>query len=86
MNYGVEYGQMKNNLPSVRKTETYLRVDLKYDPSDVLILTDDEDRPDCRPTKQNILQAFAWLVKDAQINDSFFLQYSGEPALVVLLH
>jgi hypothetical protein len=31
-----------------------------------------------QPTKDNIIRAMGWLVKDAQPNDSLFLHYSGE--------
>ncbi|KAG5440066.1 hypothetical protein PCK2_000578 [Pneumocystis canis] len=42
-----------------------------------VILTDDQTNPRSIPTKQNIIAAMQWLVKDARPNDSFFLHYSG---------
>jgi hypothetical protein len=43
----------------------------------MVILTDDQQHPKSQPSKQNILTAMHWLVKDAQPNDSLFFHYSG---------
>ncbi len=43
----------------------------------MVILTDDQQNPMSQPTKQNILRAMHWLVKDAQPDDSLFFHYSG---------
>lgn len=43
----------------------------------MVILTDDQQNPMSQPTKQNILRAMHWLVKDARPNDSLFFHYSG---------
>jgi len=43
----------------------------------MVILTDDQSNPVMQPTKDNIIRAMGWLVKDAQPNDSLFLHYSG---------
>jgi len=43
----------------------------------MVILTDDQQNPMSQPTKQNILRAMHWLVKDAHPNDSLFFHYSG---------
>jgi len=42
-----------------------------------VILTDDQQSPRSIPTRQNIIQAMHWLVKDAKPNDSLFFHYSG---------
>ena len=44
----------------------------------MVILTDDQQNPMSQPTKQNILWAMHWLVKDAMPNDSLFFHYSGK--------
>lgn len=49
-----------------------------YKREDMVILTDDQQNPKSQPTKQNILQAMHWLVKEARPNDSLFFHYSGE--------
>jgi len=41
------------------------------------MLTDDAPNPRMIPTKDNIIQAMQWLVRDAQPNDSLFFHYSG---------
>lgn len=56
---------------------TYLVQNFGYKRDDMVILTDDQQRPISQPTKQNILRAMHWLVKDAQPNDSLFFHYSG---------
>ncbi|KAI8275097.1 Metacaspase-1 [Colletotrichum sp. SAR11_57] len=44
---------------------------------DMVLLTDDQQNPMSQPTKQNLLRAMHWLVKDARPNDSLFFHYSG---------
>lgn len=43
----------------------------------MVILTDDQQNAMSQPTKQNILRAMHWLVKNARPNDSLFFHYSG---------
>jgi uncharacterized caspase-like protein len=43
----------------------------------MVILTDDTPNPAAYPTRQNMIRAMKWLVKDAQANDSLFFHYSG---------
>ena len=47
----------------------------RYD--DMVILTDDQPNPISQPTKDNMLRAMRWLVKDSQPHDSLFFHYSG---------
>jgi len=55
----------------------YLVGNFNYKREDMVILTDDQQNPMSQPTKQNILRAMHWLVKDAQPNDALFFHYSG---------
>ncbi|ORY60906.1 peptidase C14, caspase domain-containing protein [Pseudomassariella vexata] len=55
----------------------YLVEHFGYKREDMVILTDDQQNPMSQPTKQNILRAMHWLVKDARSNDSLFFHYSG---------
>ncbi|CAE7071924.1 unnamed protein product [Rhizoctonia solani] len=48
-----------------------------YKRDDIIQLVDDAIDPGKMPTRDNILQAMRWLVKDAQPNDSLFFHYSG---------
>lgn len=56
----------------------YLVEHYGYKREDMVILTDDQQNPMSQPTKQNILRAMHWLVKDARPNDSLFFHYSGK--------
>ena len=56
---------------------SYLAEHFGYKREDMVILTDDQQNPMSQPTKQNILRAMHWLVKDARPNDSLFFHYSG---------
>jgi hypothetical protein len=56
----------------------FLHDNFGYQRDDMVILTDDQQNPMSQPTKQNILRAMHWLVKDARPNDSLFFHYSGE--------
>lgn len=54
-----------------------------YDRNNIRILLDDENaRRDTLPTKQNILNAMAWLVKGASPGDALFFHYSGHGSQV----
>ncbi|KAF8897955.1 peptidase C14 [Mucidula mucida] len=48
-----------------------------YQPDDIVMLTDDSRDPVRIPTRQNMINAMQWLVRDAQPNDSLFFHYSG---------
>ncbi|KAJ3071908.1 hypothetical protein HDU98_004622 [Podochytrium sp. JEL0797] len=47
------------------------------DPAHMVVLTDDQQHPGYRPTTQNLLSAFNWLVSGAQPGDTLFFSYSG---------
>lgn len=59
----------------------YLVEHFGYKREDMVLLTDDQQNPMSQPTKQNILRAMHWLVKDARPNDSLFFHYSGALAI-----
>lgn len=44
-----------------------------YDPSDIVILTDDAEDPRQLPTRDNIIRGMHWLVADAHPDDALFL-------------
>ena len=46
-------------------------------PDTMVWLTDEQRDPGYRPTRQNMIQALRWLVRDARPGDSCFLHYSG---------
>ncbi|KAH8645645.1 caspase domain-containing protein [Xylariales sp. PMI_506] len=77
INYFGQRGQLRGCINDVRNMSGYLVEHFAYKREDMVILTDDQQNPMSQPTKQNILRAMHWLVKDARPNDSLFFHYSG---------
>lgn len=77
INYFGQRGQLRGCINDVRNMTSYLSEHFGYRREDMVILTDDQQNPMSQPTKQNILRAMHWLVKDARPNDSLFFHYSG---------
>ncbi|KAI1753776.1 hypothetical protein F4782DRAFT_545546 [Xylaria castorea] len=70
-------GQLMRPVREAKNMRAYLIELFGYKPEDIVMLTDDQQRPTSQPTKQNLLRAMHWLVKDARLNDSLFFYYSG---------
>lgn len=81
INYFSQRGQLRGCINDARNMSSYLVDHFGYKREDMVILTDDQQNPMSQPTKQNILRAMHWLVKDARSNDSLFFHYSGKWAL-----
>ncbi|KAI1264572.1 caspase domain-containing protein [Xylariaceae sp. FL1019] len=77
INYFGQRGQLRGCINDVRNMSAYLVEHFRYKREDMVILTDDQQNPMSQPTKQNLLRAMHWLVKDARPNDSLFFHYSG---------
>jgi hypothetical protein len=77
INYFSQRGQLRGCINDVRNMSAYLVEHFQYKREDMVILTDDQQNPMSQPTKQNILRAMHWLVKDAHPDDSLFFHYSG---------
>lgn len=77
INYFGQRGQLRGCINDVRNMSAYLVEHFGYKREDMVLLTDDQQNPMSQPTKQNILRAMHWLVKDARPNDSLFFHYSG---------
>lgn len=77
INYFGQKGQLRGCINDVKNMSAYLNSNFGYAREDMVILTDDQQNPMSQPTKQNILRAMHWLVKDAKPNDSLFFHYSG---------
>ncbi|KAA8566332.1 hypothetical protein EYC84_008917 [Monilinia fructicola] len=77
INYFGQRGQLRGCINDVKNMSSYLHENFGYQRDDMVILTDDQQNPMSQPTKQNILRAMHWLVKDARPNDSLFFHYSG---------
>jgi metacaspase-1 len=78
INYFGQRGQLRGCINDVRNMMAFLKENFGYQREDMVILTDDQQNPMSQPTKQNMLRAMHWLVKDAQPNDSLFFHYSGK--------
>lgn len=78
---GINYIGSKNALRGcindVLAMNRFLTTDGGYDPSDIVLLTDDQPNPVAVPTRQNMIRAMQWLVQGAQPGDSLFFHYSG---------
>lgn len=81
INYFGQRGQLRGCINDVKNMSAFLNQAYGYQRDDMVILTDDQQNPISQPTKQNILRAMHWLVKDARPNDSLFFHYSGKIAL-----
>ncbi|OBT63343.1 metacaspase-1 [Pseudogymnoascus sp. 23342-1-I1] len=77
INYFGQRGQLRGCINDVKNMSSYLFENFGYKREDMVILTDDLQNPMSQPTKQNILRAMHWLVKDARPNDALFFHYSG---------
>lgn len=78
---GINYTGSKNALRGcindVKNMSQFLQQKFGYSYDDMVILTDDQSEPVRWPTRDNILRAMQWLVKDARPNDSLVFHYSG---------
>ncbi|KAK2603800.1 Ca(2+)-dependent cysteine protease [Conoideocrella luteorostrata] len=77
INYFGQRGELSKCINDVRNMAAFLIEHFRYKRDDMIILTDDQHDAQSLPSKQNILQAMHWLVKDAEVNDTLFFHYSG---------
>lgn len=78
INYFGQRGQLRGCINDVKNMSSFLHENFGYKRDDMVILTDDQQNRMSQPTKQNILRAMHWLVKDAMPNDSLFFHFSGK--------
>ena len=74
INYVGQQGELKGCHNDVESMKRYI-VSQGYAESDIKILLDDNQHTN--PTLKNILEGMAWLVANAQSDDSLFMHYSG---------
>ncbi|KAG6820392.1 hypothetical protein H0H93_001162 [Arthromyces matolae] len=75
--FGQNPGQLKGCINDVHNMVNFLTSHFNYRREDIVILTDDQQNPRSRPTRDNIIEAMQWLVRGAAPNDSLFFHYSG---------
>ncbi|KAL8785895.1 MAG: hypothetical protein Q9195_008440 [Heterodermia aff. obscurata] len=73
INHYVRNGQSKTNIRDVKATADYLVRALHYGKSDVALLT----RNYCSASKEDVISAFTWFIKDTKAGDTRFLHFSG---------
>lgn len=78
---GINYIGSKNQLQGCindsHNIYNILTSKYNYRPEDIVELNDDQQEYIRIPTRENMIRAMQWLVKDAQPNDSLFFHYSG---------
>ncbi|KAJ5886991.1 uncharacterized protein N7473_009665 [Penicillium subrubescens] len=77
INYFGQANKLNGCINDVTNMSIFLHERFGYRREDMVILTDDQRNPMSIPTKNNILRAMHWLVKDAQPHDSLFIHFSG---------
>ncbi|KAH6916789.1 metacaspase [Coprinopsis sp. MPI-PUGE-AT-0042] len=77
VNYFGTGGELSGCINDVQNVHQFLTSRWGYNQADIVVLTDDQQEPRFRPTKQNIIQASQWLVADAHPDDALFFHFSG---------
>ncbi|KAL1949393.1 hypothetical protein VTO73DRAFT_8274 [Trametes versicolor] len=77
INYFGQSAELKGCINDARNVVQFLKELWGYKEDDIVVLTDDAQNPRQIPSRDNILAAMQWLVRDAQPNDSLFFHYSG---------
>lgn len=81
INYYGTQNELRGCVNDVKNMSRFLNEHFGYSYDDMVILTDDQKELARLPTKDNILRAMQWLVKDARPNDSYFFHMSGHGGL-----
>ncbi|CAH2351996.1 metacaspase-1 [[Candida] railenensis] len=77
INYIGSSNALRGCINDVKNMSQFLNQRFGYQYDDMVILTDDQREMARIPTRENILRAMQWLVKDARPNDSLVFHYSG---------
>ncbi|CAE7076486.1 unnamed protein product [Rhizoctonia solani] len=77
INYFGQQGELRGCINDSNNICAFLTGQFGYKKDDIVQLVDDATDPRKMPTRDNILQAMQWLVRDAKPNDSLFFHYSG---------
>ncbi|TFK45832.1 peptidase C14 [Heliocybe sulcata] len=77
INYFGQDAELRGCINDAHNVKRFICSRFGYKEDDIVMLTDDASNPRQMPTRDNILQAMQWLVRDGQPNDSLFFHYSG---------
>ncbi|TFK18663.1 metacaspase [Coprinopsis marcescibilis] len=74
--FGESPGELRGCINDVMNIKEFLH-SRGFEEDDMLILTDDQEDEELRPTKENMINGMQWLVDGAEPNDSLFFHFSG---------
>ncbi|KJA26739.1 hypothetical protein HYPSUDRAFT_132403 [Hypholoma sublateritium FD-334 SS-4] len=78
INYVGQKDELKGCANDARNMREFLIRNYGFKPENILLLVDDDhSRSRERPTRDEMFNAMAWLIKDAGAHDSLFFHYSG---------
>lgn len=77
INYFGTKSELRGCINDVKNMSNFIVNRYGYKWEDIVILTDDQREMARVPTRENIIRAMQWLVKDARPNDSLVFHYSG---------
>jgi len=77
INYTGTDAELRGCINDARNMKQFLMSRFGFKPDDIVMLLDDANHPRQIPTRENIVAAMQWLVRDAQPNDSLWFHYSG---------
>lgn len=82
INYFGSRNELRGCINDVKNMSQFLNQYYGYSYDDMVMLTDDQQDYNRIPTRQNIINAMQWLVRDARPNDSYFFHISSHGGLV----
>jgi hypothetical protein len=77
INYFGQNGELRGCINDVQNMIAFLTQNCGFSHENMVVLTDDQQAGDRRPTRGNIENAMRWLLAGAQPGDSLFFHYSG---------
>ncbi|KAF7348728.1 hypothetical protein MVEN_01391800 [Mycena venus] len=77
INYHGQAHELRGCINDAKHVFSFLVRRAGYKAEDIVVLTEDSPHARAQPTRQNILDAMAWLVRDAHPHDALFFHYSG---------
>ncbi|KAJ6568035.1 caspase domain-containing protein [Mycena vulgaris] len=77
INYHGQRHELRGCINDAKHVFNFLVRRKGYKAEDIVLLTDDSPHARAQPTRQNMIDAMRWLVKDARPHDALFFHYSG---------
>ncbi|KAJ7676861.1 peptidase C14, caspase domain-containing protein [Mycena polygramma] len=77
INYRGQRHELRGCINDAKHVFSFLVRHAGYKAEDIVMLTDDSPHARSQPTRQNIIEAMRWLVRDARPQDALFFHYSG---------